>query len=135
MEECLALEDGFVDEMEIGLGSKVEKSRANGFKNMLETAKKQLRAVVANGGGDPFPSLIVTADEVRSRGSFAASQASYLEPDESKVRALVEALESKKIGVVAHFYMDPEVQGILMAPRRRTRTLRSVIRSSWRIWR
>ena len=87
MEECLALEDGFVDEMEIGLGSKVEKSRANGFKNMLETAKKQLRAVVANGGGDPFPSLIVTADEVRSRGSFAASQASYLEPDESKVRA------------------------------------------------
>lgn len=117
MEECLALEDGFVDEMEIGLGSKVEKSRANGFKNMLETAKKQLRAVVANGGGDPFPSLIVTADEVRSRGSFAASQASYLEPDESKVRALVEALESKKIGVVAHFYMDPEVQGILMAAK------------------
>ena len=117
VEECLALEDGFVDEMEIGLGSKVEKSRANGFKNMLETAKKQLRAVVANGGGDPFPSLIVTADEVRSRGSFAASQASYLEPDESKVRALVEALESKKIGVVAHFYMDPEVQGILMAAK------------------
>ena len=116
-EACLALEDGFVDEMEIGLGSKVEKSRANGFKNMLETAKKQLRAVVANGGGDPFPSLIVTADEVRSRGSFAASQASYLEPDEGKVRALVEALESKKIGVVAHFYMDPEVQGILMAAK------------------
>jgi len=117
VEACLALEDGFVDEMEIGLGSKVEKSRANGFKNMLETAKKQLRAVVSNGGGDPFPSLIVTADEVLSRGSFAASQASYLEPDEGKVRALVEALESKKIGVVAHFYMDPEVQGILMAAK------------------
>ena len=117
VDECLGLRDDFVDAMEIGIGSKVEKSRTNGFKNMLETAKKQLRTLRADAGGDPFPSLIVTADEVRSRGSFAASQASYLEPDAGKVKALVEALSTKKIGIVAHFYMDPEVQGILMAAK------------------
>ena len=117
VDECLELGDDFVDAMEIGIGSKVEKSRTNGFKNMLETAKKQLRTLRADAGGDPFPSLIVTADEVRSRGSFAASQASYLEPDAGKVKALVEALSTKKIGIVAHFYMDPEVQGILMAAK------------------
>ena len=115
--EALALSGDFVDAMEIGVGSKVERSRANGFKNMLETAKKQLRTAASTTGGDPFPSLIVTANEVRSRGSFAASQASYLEPDEKKVSALVDALKTKKIGIVAHFYMDPEVQGILMAAK------------------
>ena len=31
-EECLALEDGFVDEMEIGLGSKVEKLPPTGLR-------------------------------------------------------------------------------------------------------
>ena len=111
MEECLALEDGFVDEMEIGLGSKVEKSRANGFKNMLETAKKQLRAVVANGGGDPFPSLIVTADEVRSRGSFAASQASYLEPDESKVRRWWRRSSRRRSALSRTFTWIPRCRG------------------------
>jgi len=115
--EALALSGDFVDAMEIGVGSKVERSRANGFKNMLETAKKQLRTAASTTGGDPFPSLIVTANEVRSRGSFAASQASYLEPDASKVNALVDVLKAKKIGIVAHFYMDPEVQGILMAAK------------------
>ena len=117
VEDALTMSDGFVDAMEIGLGSKVEKSRVNGFKNMLETAKKQLRAATSSAGGDPFPSLIITASEVRSRGSFAASQASYLEPDVGKVKALVDALRTKKIGIVAHFYMDPEVQGILMAAK------------------
>ena len=117
--DVLGLDDSFVDAMQIGIGSKMEKSRANGFKNMLETAKKQLRALEAgaSANSDPFPSLIVRADEVRARGSFAASQASYLEPDEGKVRALVDVLQAKKIGIVAHFYMDPEVQGVLMAAK------------------
>lgn len=120
-EEALGIGSEFVDAMEIGAGSKIEKSRANGFKNMLETAKKQIRAAIngdtAGGNDDPFPSLIVSANEVRARGSFAASQATYLEPDEAKVSALVRMLEEKKIGIVAHFYMDPEVQGILMAAK------------------
>ena len=45
-------------------------------------------------------------------------QARYLFPDELKVKELVNVLEEKKIGVVAHFYMDPEVQGILTAAQK-----------------
>ena len=33
--------------------------------------------------------------------------------------ALVSELREKKIGIVAHFYMDPEVQGVLSAARER----------------
>lgn len=39
----------------------------------------------------------------------------FLSPDGSKIEELVNVLREKKIGVVAHFYMDPEVQGILTA--------------------
>lgn len=36
-------------------------------------------------------------------------------PEESRVQELVKVLKEKKIGVSAHFYMDPEVQGVLTA--------------------
>lgn len=39
-------------------------------------------------------------------------------PDESKVEELVDVLKEKKIGIVAHFYMDPEVQGVLTAAQK-----------------
>lgn len=39
-------------------------------------------------------------------------------PDEFKVQQLVNVLKEKKIGVVAHFYMDPEVQGVLTAAQK-----------------
>lgn len=42
-------------------------------------------------------------------------QAKYLLPDATKVQELAALLEAKQIGVVAHFYMDPEVQGVLVA--------------------
>jgi quinolinate synthase len=42
-------------------------------------------------------------------------QAKYLSPDATKVQELAALLEAKQIGVVAHFYMDPEVQGVLVA--------------------
>lgn len=42
----------------------------------------------------------------------------YLSPDLSKINELVEVLKQKKIGVVAHFYMDPEVQGVLTTAQR-----------------
>ena len=45
-------------------------------------------------------------------------QARYLFPDEAKVEELVNVLKEKKIGVVAHFYMDPEVQGVLTAAKK-----------------
>ena len=42
----------------------------------------------------------------------------FLSSDESKIKELVSVLRKKKIGVVAHFYMDPEVQGILTAAQK-----------------
>lgn len=34
------------------------------------------------------------------------------------MKELVSVLKEKKIGIVAHFYMDPEVQGILTAAQK-----------------
>lgn len=39
-------------------------------------------------------------------------------PEESRVQELVKVLKEKKIGVSAHFYMDPEVQGVLTAAQK-----------------
>jgi quinolinate synthase len=62
-----------------------------------------------------FPSLTVRADRVVPQGSFAEAQAAYLRPDAEAVRALVERCEQTQTGIVAHFYMDPELQGALVA--------------------
>ncbi|KAL3679389.1 hypothetical protein R1sor_022345 [Riccia sorocarpa] len=67
---------------------------------------------------DPFPSLLITADDIQAQGAFAEAQAKFLTPDPAKVRALVNLLKEKSMGVVAHFYMDPEVQGVLVAARK-----------------
>ncbi|MEZ4249668.1 MAG: quinolinate synthase NadA [Polyangiales bacterium] len=60
-----------------------------------------------------FPSLRITADDLVPEGAFAEAQAAYLRPDAETVRRLAKVLREKKIGVVAHFYMDPELQGVL----------------------
>ncbi|KAG6546061.1 hypothetical protein Mapa_012467 [Marchantia paleacea] len=67
---------------------------------------------------DPFPSLIITAEDIEAQGSFAEAQVQYLTPDPERVRELVEVLRGRNIGVVAHFYMDPEVQGVLVAAKK-----------------
>ena len=41
-----------------------------------------------------------------------------MSPDESRVQELVNVLKENNIGVVAHFYMDPEVQGVLTAAQK-----------------
>jgi quinolinate synthase len=60
-----------------------------------------------------FPSLIVRADRFEAQGAFAEAQAAFLEPDPHEVRKLSRLLGEKNVGVVAHFYMDPELQGVL----------------------
>ena len=45
-------------------------------------------------------------------------QARFLSADPLKVQELANLLKEKKIGVVAHFYMDPEVQGVLTAAQK-----------------
>lgn len=39
-------------------------------------------------------------------------------PEDVKVQELASLLKERKIGVVAHFYMDPEVQGVLTAAQK-----------------
>ncbi len=63
----------------------------------------------------PFPSLVIRAEGFEPSGSFAEAQAAYLEPDPALVAELTELLAAKNAGVVAHFYMDAELQGVLSA--------------------
>jgi len=65
----------------------------------------------------PFPSLLIRAAGFEPRGAFAAAQASFLEPDPALVSELDALLQREQIGVVAHFYMDAELQGVLSACR------------------
>lgn len=62
-----------------------------------------------------FPKLRITADGLEPTGAFAEAQAAFLRPDADVVATLDRLLITKKIGVVAHFYMDPELQGVLAA--------------------
>ncbi|MAC27356.1 MAG: hypothetical protein CMN31_27545 [Sandaracinus sp.] len=62
-----------------------------------------------------FPTLRITRDDFVPEGSFAETQATYLRPDPTIVAELDRLLTEKKIGVVAHYYMDPELQGVLAA--------------------
>jgi len=61
----------------------------------------------------PFPSLRITADGLVPEGPFAEAQAAFLRPDAKLVARLDALLKEKSAGVVAHFYMDPELQGVL----------------------
>lgn len=64
---------------------------------------------------EPFPSLIVRADGFAAQGAFAEAQAEYLDPDPDIVARLDAALRRRNAGIVAHFYMDAELQGALYA--------------------
>jgi quinolinate synthase len=62
-----------------------------------------------------FPSLLLRADGVTAEGDFARAQARYLDPDPGEVARLAAALRATSTGIVAHFYMDAELQGVLNA--------------------
>ncbi len=64
---------------------------------------------------DTFPSLIIRADGYEAYGDFAQRQAAFLEPDPTTVADLTSLLKQQQVGVVAHFYMDAELQGALSA--------------------
>ncbi|KAM1080673.1 hypothetical protein ACFX1X_015561 [Malus domestica] len=120
-EEVLLVKTDDLSSLNVGLPG-AQRSRVNTWHNVLVSMQKKTKALVAQRQGappfEPFPSLVVTADGIQAKGSFAEAQARYLFPDESKVEELVNVLKEKKIGVVAHFYMDPEVQGILTAAQK-----------------
>ncbi|KMS95337.1 hypothetical protein BVRB_009200 [Beta vulgaris subsp. vulgaris] len=97
-------------------------SRVNTWYNVLVSMQKKTKSLIAEKEGrffgEPFPSLVVSANGVYAKGSFAEAQARYLFPDESQVNDLVKYLKERNIGIVAHFYMDPEVQGVLTAAQK-----------------
>lgn len=75
-----------------------------------------------------FPSIIIRSskysntDDVNNsinniiaQGTFAKAQAMYLNPDIDIVNQLVHCLKKANVGIVAHYYMDVELQGILQA--------------------
>lgn len=63
----------------------------------------------------PFPSLTLSAGGLAAQGSFAENQKRYLEPDAESVTKLRALLEARNAGIVAHYYMDVELQGVLYA--------------------
>ena len=62
-----------------------------------------------------FPSLIIKPNALEAQGAFAEAQAEFLQPDPAVVAKLRGLLEANNVGIVAHFYMDPELQGALSA--------------------
>jgi len=60
-----------------------------------------------------FPTLTIAADQLQPEGSFAEAQAAYLSPDPSTVEELAKLCRDENIGIVAHYYMDAELQGVL----------------------
>ncbi|XP_040986863.1 quinolinate synthase, chloroplastic [Juglans microcarpa x Juglans regia] len=121
-EEVLKVKTEDLADLNVGVPAR-ERSRVNTWHNVLVTMQKRTKALVAEREGkkppfEPFPSLVVTADGIEAKGSYAEAQAKYLLPDEFKVKELVDVLKAKNIGVVAHFYMDPEVQGVLTAAQK-----------------
>lgn len=60
-----------------------------------------------------FPTLTITKSAFLANGEFAETQARYLEPDPGTVRDLEALVRAKNVGIVAHFYMDAELQGVV----------------------
>ncbi|XP_031479478.1 quinolinate synthase, chloroplastic-like isoform X2 [Nymphaea colorata] len=120
-EEVLRMKTENLGSLNIGLPGSTN-SRANTWHNVLISMQKKTKAILMAREGkpltEPFPSLVVNADGIHAKGSYAEAQAKFLSPDESKVNELVSVLSAKKIGIVAHFYMDPEVQGVLTAAQK-----------------
>lgn len=103
-----------LEELQVG-PALASPSRTNSFHNMFSTLKKRSNALA--GILPKFPSLMITKDSVIPQGAFAEAQAQYLKPDAATVDRLATALREKDIGIVAHFYMDPEVQGVLSSAK------------------
>jgi len=90
---------------------------ADRFENAVEEALSQyVPQPAAFSNQQEFPSLIIGGNgKIEPQGTFAEAQAEYLNPDPDEVSSLTELLSAANMGVVAHFYMDVELQGVLDA--------------------
>ncbi|KAH9322177.1 hypothetical protein KI387_016816, partial [Taxus chinensis] len=105
-EEVLKVKIEDLSSINIGVAGGAN-SRANTWHNLLISMQKRIRAILAKNSGkspvEAFPSLLITAEDISSQGSFAEAQAKYLSPDASKVADLVDALKEKQIGAPGTF--------------------------------
>lgn len=73
-----------------------------------------------------FPSIVIGPHgRIEPQGSFAKAQVQFLNPDMRAVDDLVESLDRAQMGIVAHYYMDVELQGVLQAIGRKQAINRS----------
>ncbi|KAM0060613.1 putative quinolinate synthase [Helianthus debilis subsp. tardiflorus] len=107
-------------------GTKVD-SRVNTWHNVLVSMQKRTKALVAEREGKPvgevFPSLVITAEGIGAKGSFAEAQARFLFPDDAKVQELASLLKDsavsmakagcKFIAVLGVDFMSENVRAIL----------------------
>nr|QKY15239.1 quinolinate synthase chloroplastic (QS) [Polytomella parva] len=89
--------------------------RAPNASSILETLRKKANVLI--GDIPRFPSLLINSTKLTPQGAFAEAQAAFLSPPTHEAAKLGELLKAKRMGVVAHFYMDPEVQGMLVRAR------------------
>ncbi|XP_076903987.1 quinolinate synthase, chloroplastic-like [Bidens hawaiensis] len=105
-----------------GLNGVKADSRVNTWHNVLVSMQKRTKALVAEregrSVGEAFPSMVITKEGIGAKGSFAEAQARFLFPDDAKVQELANLLNERQVGIVAHFYMDPEVQGVLTSAQK-----------------
>ena len=132
LEQLAALDPGPLLEAVRSAGLAPATATGGGAASVLEAMKKRARAALAapdrslpvpppgsaagsaaGGTGRAFPSLLVRPGSITALGPFAEAQAQFLRPPASAVASLAESLAAARMGVVAHYYMDPEVQGVL----------------------
>ena len=84
-EEVLAVKTEDLEAINVGLPRAVargQRSRVNTWHNVLISMQKKTRALMAEREGkppfEPFPSLVVTADGIRAKGSYAEAQVAHL---------------------------------------------------------
>mmetsp|Transcript_13486 Transcript_13486/g.17658 ORF Transcript_13486/g.17658 Transcript_13486/m.17658 type:complete len:546 (+) Transcript_13486:137-1774(+) len=64
-----------------------------------------------------FPSIVIGGkdQDLVPLGSFAEAQSQYMNPDPEIVASLSKSVKTANMGIVAHYYMDVELQSILNA--------------------
>jgi len=60
-----------------------------------------------------FPSIIIDRNGIEPQGSFAEAQTEFLDPDMDVVKSMSNKLSRANMGIVAHYYMDVELQSVL----------------------
>jgi quinolinate synthase len=92
------------------------KLRSSSSSSSSSATTVQAQAQSRQRSASSFPSLILGANKsITPIGSFAEAQAEFLHPDQASVMELKELMRRANAGIVAHYYMDVELQGILHA--------------------